>query len=302
VTSQRHASVAIGAPRITTFELAGPATKTIFQGDPIQLNWAAAGYTSLAITSDRGEVQPGKQQLDPTTAPSPATVYSKEPGDVVYTLTATNSAGSTQRSVTVRVEPVRIRSFEAQPKTIPPGQPATLQWTVDGYNDLTEVVIEPTVGVVKGTGSVSVIPAENTTYVLRVKAADGTIHSAQAAVEVERPPVIDSFEPVNPSISLVEAAQLVWRVSNASRVEIRSSDGRRIQAVENESQGTAIDTPAQTTLYTIEAWSPANKSVTRTARVEVRLPGEPSPTPEPAPPPPSTAPNPAPAASPVPKP
>ena len=55
-----------------------------------------------------------------------------------------------------------IASFTANPQTVSPGSPVTLNWTVSnaGYN-----IVSPQAGVIRGN-SVTIVPAKTTTYTL----------------------------------------------------------------------------------------------------------------------------------------
>src|SRR6185312_8018157 len=106
-----------------------------------------------------------------------------------------------------------------------PGQQAKLRWRVEGANDNTRVTLEPGIGPVEGTGDRSVAPAADTTYVLRVVAADGTTQERQQAVAVEQLPSILVFTAPRTSIVFGEELRLTWSVTNAAQIEIRTADG-----------------------------------------------------------------------------
>src|SRR5207245_1264292 len=103
----------------------------------------------------------------------------------IYTLTASNSAGSTTARVTVTVNatpptgaaPV-ILSFSANPSTVVAGQVSTLSWSTTGDTSLT---IDNGVGWVSGWTRTFVRPAQTTTYTLTASNAAG---STKATVTV----------------------------------------------------------------------------------------------------------------------
>ncbi len=302
VTTTAQVTVAIGAPAIDSFEVVpGPGGNRFFQGDPVQLKWAAKGYSKLVITSSGGDVAPGQPQLDVTGGP-PATVNPATPGEVVYTLTASNAAGSTQATRNVTVSAVSIVQFEAEPTKVAPGQPVKLRWRIERPNEATKLVIEggPGLGPVEGIGERSVSPTVDTTYTLRMTAADGSTQERQVQVSVEVLPTINTFTSPRPTIAFGEEARLTWSVSNATQVEIRTADGTTLLRSDRP-EGTMVDFPPQPTTYILEARSASGRSVTKDFSVDVKPPGQPTPPPaDPAAP--STSPSVAPAASPAPKP
>ena len=87
-------------------------------------------------------------------------------------------------------EPLAVARFTAEPGAISTGGSATLAWNVPGA---TEVSIEPGVGKVAATGSVTVKPSASTSYALIANGSGGSA-SASAFVEVKPPAVVS--EPV----------------------------------------------------------------------------------------------------------
>jgi len=103
----------------------------------------------------------------------------------IYAAIVTASGGGLTRtaplSVTITaVPPPAIVSFMASPPTIAPGQSSTLSWV---SVDATSASIDNGVGSIPPSGSVTVSPAQNTTYTLTVVGPDGTV-SAMAAVAI----------------------------------------------------------------------------------------------------------------------
>jgi hypothetical protein len=82
--------------------------------------------------------------------------------------------------------PPSIQYFYAEPQFIAPGESATLHWSADGKRTL--VNIEPDVGPVAPEGSVTVSPAETTTYVLTATNRNGSVsHAATVYVVIPDP-------------------------------------------------------------------------------------------------------------------
>jgi hypothetical protein len=276
VTATRNVSVEIGAPTIKRFDVApGPNAARVYQGDPVQLTWTAEGFSKVVITSDKGNVARDKAELDVTAGP-PVMVYPAVAGNVTYTLTASNAAGSAQAMHTVSVSPVSIVQFEAEPTSLAPGQPAKLRWRIERPNDATKVELDP-LGPVEGMGERSVSPTADTTYTLRMTAPDGTVQERQVQVAVQQLPVINVFTAPRPSIGFGEEARLTWSVSNAARIEIRTADGLPLLSTDKP-EGTLVDVPPAATTYIIEAYSASGKSVKKDFNVDVRPPGQPAPS------------------------
>ena len=157
-------------PQIGSFA-ANPAS--ISSGASSTLSWSAAGAASIAIT-------PGtftSTSASGSTSMSPAVT-------TVYTLTATNAAGSARSTLTVTVNAAgkpTISSFTASPASIPSGSSSTLSWATTGA---TSIAITPGAFTsTSGTGSTSVSPAATTTYTLTAtNAAGSTTSTAQVTV------------------------------------------------------------------------------------------------------------------------
>ena len=102
----------------------------------------------------------------------------------VYTLTATNAAGSARSTLTVTVNAAgkpTISSFTASPASIPSGSSSTLSWATTGA---TSIAITPgTFTSTSATGSTGVSPTATTTYAITAtNAAGSTTSTAQVTV------------------------------------------------------------------------------------------------------------------------
>jgi hypothetical protein len=137
----------VNLPVISSFEASPSAIST---GDGSKLSWSVSDATRVTI-----EPAIGRVDLKETRA-----VYPTE--TTIYTLTATNEAGSIDATVEVIVEeeevnlPV-INYFEANPNKISAGENSELSWRVSGA---TSVTIDPE-GDVALTGSMPVSPTES---------------------------------------------------------------------------------------------------------------------------------------------
>jgi multiple sugar transport system substrate-binding protein len=88
---------------------------------------------------------------------------------------------------------VSIQYFYAWPDLIREGEPAYLDWQVSGRDPVT-LTIEPDVGDVSGTNSVTVWPTETTTYTLTARNRWSEA-SAEVTVNVRPPLLPDACEP-----------------------------------------------------------------------------------------------------------
>ena len=178
------AVIAPQPPAITAFS-ATPAAITA--GQASTLAWAATGAISLSIDGGVGDVSGLNSRA---VTPSATTVY---------TLTATNAAGSTSKTASVTVSgpalhPPVISSFAASPTAIQTGQSSTLSWSVTGATSLS---IDGGVGIVTGS-SKTVSPSATTVYTLTATNADGST-SKTAPVTVAGPGSTDATVAVDTS-------------------------------------------------------------------------------------------------------
>ncbi|MHB8085165.1 MAG: hypothetical protein ACYDHZ_05035 [Dehalococcoidia bacterium] len=167
----------------------------------------------------------------------------------VYTLTATNSAGTVTRSATIIVNsappvgtaPVII----VFTSNLNSDGTSTLLWNVTGADS---VSIDQNIGVVNAAGTRVVSPATSTVYTLRATNSTGTVtRSATTSVSssppVGTPPVIVFSSNRNSD----NTSTLSWNVTGADQVSIDQNIG-----IVNAS-GTKVVSPATSTLYTLSA-------------------------------------------------
>ena len=150
IVINRSVTVYVDAPPVLTLSA---NDTTVASGAAVTLSWNAQGAASLTL-------QPGN--IDVTGQTSRVV---NPTADTTYTLSATNPAGTTQRSVVIDVgEPPLINSFTvADPNPIY-GQETTLSWDVSNAVTLS---INQGIGTLPGnTGSVSISPLQTTTYTL----------------------------------------------------------------------------------------------------------------------------------------
>jgi hypothetical protein len=139
---------------------------------------------------------------------------------------------------------MEISHFGASPEVIEPGDTSILSWGVSGANSVT---IEPGIGAVSSNGSLSVSPAQTTTYKLIIS-GKGEDKTASCTVTVKKnSPLITSFDASPNSIKAGESAVLNWHVAGASNVTIEPDIGTA------EPTGTSSVSPAKTTTYKLTA-------------------------------------------------
>lgn len=139
---------------------------------------------------------------------------------------------------------VGINYFDAGPEVIEPGELSVLSWEVSGASSVT---IEPGLGAVNSSGSLSVSPSETTTYKL-IASEDGEEKVAMCTVTVkEEDLLISSFDASPDSIRSGESAVLNWHVSGVSNVTIEPDVGTV------EPAGTLNVSPSTTTSYKLTA-------------------------------------------------
>lgn len=245
-------------PVINSFN-ASPSS--ISFGDSSELKWTVTGATSVSIDQGIGAVA-----ISGSRGVSPAAT-------TIYTLTASNSAGSvtatTQVVVTGTSSPPTtgfpiVSSFIASPSIISLGSSTTLSWSV---SNATSVSINQGVGTVGLSGSTIVSPPSTTTYTLTASNASGSL-TATALVQVSGEPypsampTIEYFTASPPIISVAGSSLLRWSTLNATSITIDNGVGPVA------THGTLIVSPPYSTYYTLTAAN-AYGYMTRTLLIEV---------------------------------
>ena len=171
VTVTGSAPPAAGLPVINYFT-ASPSS--ILAGGSSTLSWDTSGASSVELSHGWGKVgAAGTIHVSPTVTH-------------VYTLTATNSAGTVTATAEVKVSGVMIKgvlplilSFSANPSTISAGQSTTLKWAVSGATQPIELVLgDPLHTVISGLGyhdQYTHSPTATGVYTLRATNATGTV-------------------------------------------------------------------------------------------------------------------------------
>lgn len=235
-TQQLGGPPAGGGLRITRFE-ASPMN--LGPGESSTLSWITEGADAVTITNVGSVEGSGSRSVAPTQT-------------TTYVLTATRGSASVQSSVTVTVGSAaapRILRFTASDPQILPGGQSTLIWEVENASEVTI----GTIGVVNGSGSSSVSPAQTTTYVLTAKNATGQA-SAQTVVSVTSPVKILDFR-ASPTGAAEPGTPITlsWETTGAQQVVITG-----IGTVEPTGQMQV--TPTVSVSYTLIAYGPVNNA------------------------------------------
>jgi OOP family OmpA-OmpF porin len=147
------------------------------------------------------------------------------------------------------------------PSSITKGQSATLTWS---SQNTTTCEIQPEIGLVQPQGSMTITPADNTSYILSCVGAGGSAKSAaNVSVSASAPLVpFDNLTVVPSSITKGQSATLTWSSQNATTCEIQPEIGLVQQ------QGSMTISPSDNATYTLScvgaggsAKSAANLSV-----------------------------------------
>ena len=181
----------------------------IIAGQAVTLTWKTQNADTANIAGIGNVTVNGSLTVSPTQT-------------TTYTLTARNNVNDETSSVTVTVASatggVQLAGCTANPTSISSGQPSTLSWSSVNADT---VSIDPGVGSVAKTGSVSVNPTQTTTYVVTAMGG-GASASCSITVTVGALPVISSFTATPSTINAGQSSTLQWSVQNATSVSISS--------------------------------------------------------------------------------
>jgi uncharacterized lipoprotein NlpE involved in copper resistance len=217
-------------PSIATLQ-ADPAVITA--GQSATLIWNVSGTNSVTIDQGLGAVPAvGSQIVTPIVT-------------TVYTLTASNLAGATTKSMVISVNPAPVViNIDVNPAVINSGASAALIWNVSGANS---VSIDQGIGTVPPSGNKLVSPTDITTYTITASGLAGTV--TKSVVLSVNAPIVAIFN-VDPStITVGQLTSLHWDVTGATSVTIDQGIGN-VPPV-----GSKVVYPYYTTTYTLTASS-----------------------------------------------
>jgi hypothetical protein len=233
----------IPAPGIVFFRT---SASSISRGQSATLSWQTEGATAVHIEGIGRVELSGSMQVRPSRT-------------ATYILIAENESGHNQKetTVSVRANPPRILSFEADRQTIIKGGTTSLRWRV---SDAAGVTINGRR--VEPSGSMQVSPRENMRYILTADNREGDQDTRELTIRVDvADPEIVSFGGKSP-ITAGGSSLLTWRTANSARVEISG-----IGSV--SASGTRQVKPTQTTTYTLTAKNEKGRQVTKRVTVKV---------------------------------
>ena len=244
-------------PSVNSFSI---DTDSIYTGQSATVSWSVTGATSVSIDPELGTVSSsGTKSVSPDSTTK-------------YVLTASNGAGNSTASATLKVTasnaPI-ITTFDASPISINSGESSTLTWDVIGAKSIN---INQGIGGVASKGSSKVTPAETAIYTLRADSDYGsvtesvtvtvnTINTTGPAITKD-PPEINTFSASLDSITLGDDITLTWAITGARTVSI-SPDVGTVPA-----SGWTTVTPIATTTYELSA---VNTFGTETVEVTVTV-------------------------------
>jgi hypothetical protein len=155
----------------------------------------------------------------------------------------------------------KIVLFTASPEFIEAGEKATLNWETSNAKEVEIIGI----GKVPLSGTVTVKPAQATTYTLIAENEKGNAVRGKVTVEVRMPipqPEISYFKASPTSIKKGDSSELAWETSNTKEVEISGLGKVSLSGTESIS-------PTETTVYSLIARNEKGESAQKEVTVEV---------------------------------
>lgn len=189
------------------------------------MNWDVSGADNITI-------EPG---IGPVSSNGSIPVSPSE--STTYKLIATGKGNEKVALCTVTVnnesqESLIISSFDASPDSIMPGESAVLNWHVSGVSNVT---IEPDIGVTEPTGTFTVSPAGTTTYKLIASNSEKE-DAAYCTVAVEEN--TDSSENASTS-NLQSSEESLTSQESSSTTENPTSEDNSVSKEDQASQDQA---------------------------------------------------------------
>ena len=234
---------------------ANPATITV--GQSTTLSWTATNATSAIIDNGIGAVATtGAISISPTQT-------------TTYIITVTGAGGSASAQATVTVQPAGVAptvTITASPSSITVGQSSTLIWS---STNATTASIDNGIGSVATSGSMSVSPAQNTTYTISVSGSGGNA-TAQSTVTVQPlgPPPSVSMSANPTTILNGQNTTLSVTASNSTSVVITDNIDSNTYTLAGTG-GTQSVHPTQTATYTATATGSGGQTATANATITV---------------------------------
>jgi plastocyanin len=265
-------------------------TKAAF-GQAINLSWDVDNAQTIIVSH---HVRKGKQNGEEVNDPGEqknkvGTVQVKpEYPTTVYRLTVRSANGQEKHleavvdvSAPPIPQPAKVKSFEAEPVRIHPGETVRLSWEASTY---TMAIVDPGNNVLSAfQRTMNVMPDQTTTYTFRAIGADQKPVERKLTITVipkdQCIAEIESFSLRSKQVYIGESAHLHWKSHYAKTVHLSSDSGGYSKDV-NLSGNTDIPVDAPT-VFTLTVTDSAGLSVSK----QVTVKPEPRPTPpvDPAP-------------------
>jgi hypothetical protein len=264
-TVQKSVLVETSPPVISSFELDPQQKDPIYAGGRAQLSWTGSGISTVVIEDVSGaDVVPGQNKLtiNSSDGRGSATIQPDRSGLIQYRLTASNVSNVHQpveRYVTVKVDPIRIVSFNGPEEPVVLGNPVRLTWQIEGASAASRIEISPSVGSIAASANeVQVQPAHagDATYTLRVFTANPNADPITQSVTVtvkSPPPSIDTFEVDKTDVQQGDLVNITWKTAeNLTRTLIITEGDHEIRTQLDAAAGSMLYGPQQATRYTLE--------------------------------------------------
>lgn len=243
-TATASATLTVTYPLPTVGFSANPAS--ILIGTSSTLSWNTTNADTVVIDNGIGSVDVNGST---TVSPSETTTY---------TIMVTGPGGAASSTATVSVYGPPSVNLSATPDSIQPGESSTLEWSSTYVNSC---IIEPGIGTVPATGSITISPAETTVYTITATGSGGTATSS-ATIFVIYPQPAATLTANPDSIAAGETTMLIWSSTNADTVTIDNGIGSV------PLNGSITVSPTETTTYTLTGEGPGG-AVTSSATVSV---------------------------------
>ncbi|PIE89061.1 MAG: hypothetical protein CR997_13105 [Acidobacteria bacterium] len=205
-SSSAQVTITVSDPQAPVINSFTAVPSRIQKGDSSTLSWDVSGADSVSLSPGVGTVaSSGFREVNPDAT-------------TIYTLSATNQAGTVHSEVTVTVTQGNLPSidlFSANPASIQKGESSVLQWNVQGADDISIVSsLGSSFQSLAQTGSVTVSPNATDQFTLTAANTAGSVQQS-VTITVEVPqgvPSIVSFasNPEEPESGTVY--ELSWHV------------------------------------------------------------------------------------------
>ncbi len=216
-------------------------------GQTSTLSWSSFNADSVTIDHDIGSVMPhGSLMVMPSATTS-------------YTITAKGPMGTATDTVTVTVEQPLHVSINADPDNILEGDSSTITWASENADS---AMLDNGIGQVDMNGSMTVYPANTTTYTITAQGKGGST-SANVTIKVHPRPAV-SISATPDIINEGEASTLSWNSRNSQRAIIDQDIGPV------DVNGSIQVSPLKTTTYTITVTGDEEKTTTAQVTITVK--------------------------------